>query len=219
MATTEQKQNSKDNAEDFQLPADLMNDLSKHAASFINLYNNSEPRMRQIVEELKEITAKIKKKQRKVKKGKNAGFVTAGVVAALGLVISPFTAGFSLVMTGVAGAACLGLTAEPRSRKAVKKVQNLVDDLLQIVAPLKSELEEINNLCENLQKDAARSDVEHIIRLETHLGKLLDVVAHLKTSVTTNCLIHKAHQCQEAVDGCENMKTQLEDFRESTDTN
>ncbi len=82
---------------------------------------------------------------------------------------------------------------------------------LKIVDLLRSELEEVRTVCENLQRESVGAETGNTVRLKDDLDDLLDITAKLKTSVTSHCVTDVSAQFQNTVKEFEKMRRRLKD--------
>ncbi|KAL7376104.1 hypothetical protein ABVT39_001118 [Epinephelus coioides] len=167
--------------------------LMRHAASFISAFDVSEPRMRQIVGEFHKIVDEVKKMQEKTDEQRRAGAFVGGVGVGVGLglmiLAAPFTGGASLLAAGglaagAGGAAVVveaNLTKKKEENKSVHKVEELGKEFMEIVEPLKNNLEEIKRTCEELKTPSMKvqaavtlSDMEDFQRMLTEVSELAE---------------------------------------------
>ncbi|XP_049459820.1 uncharacterized protein LOC125905698 isoform X2 [Epinephelus fuscoguttatus] len=88
--------------------SDLTTKLMRHAASFISVFDVSEPEMRQIVGEFQKIVDEVTEMQQMTDKVRRAGAVGGGVGLGLMILAAPFTGGASLLAAGGLAAAAAG---------------------------------------------------------------------------------------------------------------
>lgn len=172
--------------------SELMNKLTEHAASFITLFDNDEPKMRDIVRRFQKIAAEVRKNQETTDGARTAGTVGGGVgvgVGLLALLAAPLTGGASLAVAAVAtGAGAVGGAATVvganiskimTEKGSAEKVEKLGKEFMRIVEPLKNELQEIKTTCEKLEQrstealtDDTLSDMEEFHMILRRVSKL-----------------------------------------------
>lgn len=156
---------SKDLPEDL---SQLMDKLIKYAASFIKAFDNSEPKMGRIVKEFQKIADEVRKMQETTDRVRTAGAVTGGTGIVVGILAALLTGGVSLLGAGAAavgGGVVFGAnTTQARIEKeSAKKVEKLGEEFLEIVEPLKNDLEEIKTTCEQLEQQSAEVQAENTL--------------------------------------------------------
>ncbi len=147
--------------------SELMNKLIKHGASFIKVFDNSEPKMRQIVGEFQVIAKEVKEMQERTDTVRRGGAVIGGV-ALIGIIAGPFTGGASLLAAGAAatgGVAVVGanVTKVMKENGSATKVEKLGKEFLEIVETLKNDLEEIKTTCEKLEQQSAEVQAKNTL--------------------------------------------------------
>lgn len=165
--------------------SELKDKLAEEGTSFIQQFSSSEPRMRQIVEELLEISNYIKKMQRKTDTvryyGAYAGGGLTGLVMVASIVAAPFTAGASIAAIGAAAAVvAANITKRMSESGSTKKVEELGKEFMAIVEPMKKNLEEIKTTCEKLEKKSAETQAENSLTDVEELQRFLRRVSELK---------------------------------------
>ncbi|XP_039635480.1 uncharacterized protein LOC120545305 [Perca fluviatilis] len=164
--------------------SELMNTFITHTTSFIRKFASSEHRMKEIAGEFREISEEVRKMQKRTDKVRTAGAVAGGVgvgaVIGIGLLVlaAPFTGGASLAAVAplavAAGAAAVGgavaggaavvvgvnVTKTMKENRSVNKVEELGKDFMEIIEPLKYNLEKIKKTCEKLEQRSAELQAE-----------------------------------------------------------
>lgn len=198
--------------------SDLLKKLPKYASSFIKVFQRKKQRMKQIVCGLQKIAAEVKQMKEKSKKVRVTGLVFAavGVVAAAALFAGSFTIVGAAALSVAAGATAVIFTKKrfTRQKESGKKVKAF----LKIVELLRTELEEIKKVCEDLQRESVGAEPGNTARLKDDINKLLEVTAKLKTSTTSDCITDVSDQFKKAFGEFEKMRRKLKDLRERTDT-
>ncbi|XP_038590339.1 uncharacterized protein LOC119914866 [Micropterus salmoides] len=184
MASKPRRRFSKDLPPDL---SELMNKLIKYATSFIRRFDYSEDRMRQVVGEFKKIAAEVRKMQEKTDKARTIGVVAGGIGLGVLVLAAPFTGGLSLLGAGAAGAAAGGATVVGANivktmteNGSAKEVEKQGKKFLEIVEPLKNELEEIKRTCERLEEESAAFQAENTLSDMEEFQRILRRVAELK---------------------------------------
>ncbi|XP_044189111.1 uncharacterized protein LOC122968170 [Thunnus albacares] len=163
--------------------SELMNKLVKHAASFISLFEDNKPKMTQIVREFEKFTAELKKMQntmddirrpRTVERSVFAG--PLGMFGLRGVAIGAETA----VRTAVAYSVNIGKVIKQTG--IANKVEEQGKEFMEIVEPLKENLEEIKTTCEKMEQRSTElqvgltlSDVEEFRWLITRVPELKEM--------------------------------------------
>ncbi|KAK2863552.1 hypothetical protein Q5P01_003085 [Channa striata] len=209
------KRRTREHRADFSgLPADV----SHHAASFIKLCDGNELRMRQVVDELQDLSAKLQRLQSRSEKCSILGVFAAavGVGAALAVFVAQVAGGLSLAVTAAAGyvaaaAAVFALKAKRLSTEEarVKKVK----EFLEMVSVLQSEMENIKRLCEDVQGDSSGAETDSVLSLRTSVLQPFLNAASLRGSITAGCITELSHQCDNIFDQFRSMKRSLEELR------
>ncbi|XP_035863923.1 uncharacterized protein LOC118496403 [Sander lucioperca] len=176
--------------------SELMHTFITHATSFIRKFASSEHRMRQIAGEFREISDEVRKMQKTTDKVRTAGAVAGGVgigaVIGIALLVlaAPFTGGASLSAVGplaVAAAAAGGgavvvgvnVTKTMKENGSVKKVEELGKEFMEIVEPLKYNLEKIKKTCEKLEQRSAELQAEKTLTDMEEFQRILTRVTEL----------------------------------------
>ncbi|KAL7376974.1 hypothetical protein ABVT39_019324 [Epinephelus coioides] len=180
--------------------SDLTTKLMRHADSFISAFDVSEPRMRQIVGEFHKIVDKVKKTQQESDTVRTVGAVVGGVGGGVGLglmiLAAPFTGGTSLLAGGLAagasaaaaGAAAGGATVVVganvikirEEKESVRKAEKLGKEFMEIVEPLKNDLEEIKTTCEELEQRSAEGQAADTLSDMEKFQRILGRVSELR---------------------------------------
>ena len=174
----------------------IMEDLNRHAASFIIGFDRRESEMRKSVEQFAEICKEVSNMQLNTDKVRTGGAVTGllgATVFGLGFVAAPLTGGASLAATAAAvGTVVLvgaNVSKTMRESESVKKVEELGNQFMETVEPLKKILEDIQTTCEKLEQkktEAQAGDsllkveefkitLSRVSELGKRTGKVLDV--------------------------------------------
>lgn len=169
-----QRRRSKDLPPDL---SELMNRLIAAAASFIQMVNENEPRMRDIVEEFRKLHEEVKNMQEWTDRARTRGAVTLFGVC---VIAAPFTGGFSLLGAGAAaaGASVVGsnLMKIWHENAKAEEVKKQGEEFMQIVKPLKEKLEEIKTICDKLEQESSKilatQTLEDVEKLEFLLQKV-----------------------------------------------
>ncbi|XP_031145839.1 uncharacterized protein LOC116043376 [Sander lucioperca] len=240
-----------------ELPPDLselMNKPEKYAASFIKQFDSSEHRMREIVREFREIAAKVRKMQERTDKvrrtalgmplgllaggaavaaaGTEAAGAAAPVIATVGTIGVGIAAGSAILVAGA------NVTKWISESGSVHKVKQLWKDFMEIIEPLKNDLEEIKTTCKKLEQRSAEETVQlqaektltdmekfQTLTVVSILGRGEGVMSAMWNVFTltaspeedrklTDSIIQSADCCQEVIDDLKTMKEELKDFTE-----
>ncbi|XP_031177007.1 uncharacterized protein LOC116065611 [Sander lucioperca] len=163
--------------------SELMNKREKHAASFIKQFDSSERRMREIVREFREIAAKVRKMQERTDKVRRtalgmplgllaggaavaaagteaAGAAAAAVIATVGTIGVGIAAGSAILVAGA------NVTKGRSESGSVHKVKQLWKDFMEIIEPLKNDLEEIKTTFKKLEQRSAEETKKTCEKLE-----------------------------------------------------
>lgn len=146
--------------------SELIIKLIEHADSFIRVFNNKEPRMREIERKFEKISAEVKEELETADAVKTGGLITGGVgvaVGVLGLLAAPFTGGASLAVTAAASGGIVGVAGVTITVGAIiiefiikngsaVKLQRLGEEFMEIVQPMNKHLAEIKAISETLKK-------------------------------------------------------------------
>lgn len=192
MALVPKRRDSKELPPDL---SELMNKLIEHARSFIGVFDSREPRMREIEGKFHKIADKVKAMQKVTDKVRTGGAVGGGIglgVAALGLIVAPFTGGLSLVAAtaigGAVGAAVGGavvvgtnITKTMTENGSATEVVILGEEFLKIVEPMKNDLEEIKTTCEKLEQKSSEVQTRDTLSDVEKLQRILRQVSELRT--------------------------------------
>ncbi|XP_038590340.1 uncharacterized protein LOC119914867 [Micropterus salmoides] len=163
--------------------SELMNKLIQHATSFIRGFDISKQRRTEIVGEFQNITAEVRKMQ-KITQYK----IFTGIIFVISMILK-----LSLVGGGrgaVAAVAAVGAISvaiavsaankkKTTENKSAEKVLNLGGEFLEIVEPLKNELEEIKRTCERLEEESAAFQAENTLSHMEEFQRILRQVAQL----------------------------------------
>ncbi|KAK2863589.1 hypothetical protein Q5P01_003122 [Channa striata] len=157
--------------------SELMNKLSKAADSFIQVFDNSDDRMRQIVAEIQKLADDVKQMHRRT----NGDRAVGGVMFMLGLVAVPFTGGMSLALATLGGVTvlCTNVQKMLEENQSAKTVYELGKEFMKIVEPMKNDLELIKTTCEKLEKKSAEVQAEHTLSDMEEFQRILTRVSEL----------------------------------------
>ncbi|KAF3701668.1 hypothetical protein EXN66_Car017356 [Channa argus] len=194
------------------LPADV----SHHAALFIKLCDSNELRMRQVVDDLQDISAKLQRLQSRSEKCSVLGVFSAavGVGAALAVLIAQVSGGLSLAASAAAGyvaAAAAVFAFRAKTSTTEEELVKKIKEFLDIVTLLQSELENIQRLCEDVQRESSGAETESVFSLRTNVLQQFLTVAKLRGSITAGCVTELSDQCENVFDQFRNVKRSLEE--------
>lgn len=194
----------------------LRENVCNETASFIAQFDRNEPRMRQIVDELQMIAAKIKDIQKMSERARGAGAAAAGAHTA------PFTGGSSLAVAASAGfhggvTTAFGFTTKQKTtdEQNAEKVEKLTGEFRTVVVSLNSELETVKTACGELRRESARDETLNLIQLELKILELVTVTAKLRISVSVQCITEVSDEYGQTVNEFKKLKTELRHFIES----
>lgn len=191
---------------------ELMDTLIKQAQSFITAFDQREPGLTQTVGEIQEFIHQIDEMQ------KTAGMFTrgGGVSAGLGLLIcvgglsaAPFTSAAStnaVIVGGIVAAfgravgVVANVTRTVKENNFGKKVGKLGERFMQVVEPLRSEVEHIKTTCAELEEkstgiraECVLADLEELekilLELRTRSRKLSSVLLAVMQEINTTLRI------------------------------
>lgn len=169
--------------------------LSVDVNPFITEFEQYEPRMKEIMNELREAAAVENNCQAVVKRG---GLLAArGVVGVIvSVVLAPLTVGGSLVGFGDAAANAVGgarnaIRSHIDKKKNKTRFKKLFTEFVEIVQSLQSTLEHLKEACE---KPPTKSD--GIIKLQNKIEELRGITARIRKVKT---LHERADVCQKVV--------------------
>ncbi|KAK2863550.1 hypothetical protein Q5P01_003083 [Channa striata] len=149
--------------------------------SFIQVFDNSEDRMRQIAAEIQKLADDVKQ----MHTGTNGYRAVGGVMFTLGLVAVPFTGGMSLALAGatatLGGVTVVGTNVKKmlRENHSAKTVDELGKEFMKIVEPMKNDLELIKTTCEKLENKSAEVQAEHTLSDMEEFQRILTRVSEL----------------------------------------
>lgn len=176
---------------------ELMKELYEHTCSFIRIFDNKQTRMTGIKSRLEAIADELKGMHEttdEVRKGGVIGGAAGLGIFALGLIAAPFTGGASLaaaaavggVVGGAAGAVAGGAAVVGANVKksfkegdSAEEIEKLEREFLEIVKPLRDELENIRKTCEKLEEKSkeVQADLKAFIKkvseLRSQSGKVV----------------------------------------------
>ncbi len=197
--------------------SDLLKKLPKYSASFIRAFDRKKVRMRRIAYGLQKVAAQVKHMKEKSKTLKVTALLCAAAIGS----VAAAAGGFSFTAFAAAALAAVGLaTAFVFTRKQLRGQRGSrkqVKEFLKIVDLLRSELEEVKKVCEDLQRESVGAEMGNTARLKDDIDNLLDVTAKLKTSVTSHCVSDISAQFKNTVKEFEKMRRRLKDLRERRD--
>ncbi|XP_039635491.1 uncharacterized protein LOC120545310 [Perca fluviatilis] len=119
-----------------------------------------------------------------------------------------------VVAAAVALVAVIGGVVDANARqsihenRSIKKVEELGKEFMEMVDPLKKDLEEIKRMCEKLEQRSAELQAGITLRDMEELQRSLRRVSEDRREI-----IHLADLCSRVVDDCEKMKEELKDFK------
>ncbi|XP_039635499.1 uncharacterized protein LOC120545316 [Perca fluviatilis] len=200
--------------------SELINKLKELAASFLREFDSSEYRMTQIVRELRKITAEDRMLQERTDRERIAGYVTAALGLGLLVLAAPLKGEASLaaatagaVATAGGGGVILNVN-ETKTMKEIeraKKIEELGKEFMEIVEPLKKDLEEIKRTCEKLEERSAELQAEKTLTDMEDFQRILRRVSEDKRGKEIPVM---DYLCSRMVDDCEKMKKELKDLTE-----
>lgn len=162
--------------------SELMNTFIKCATSFIKLFDNSEPRMTQIVREFQRIAAEVKEVQERTDRQRReardiaeAPFRNVRASWGLSLLAAPVT-----TVVGTVAAVSANITKILRENGSVERVESLGKEFMGIVEPLKNELEEIKTTCERLEQKSTEVQAKYSLSDMEDFQWILTRVSHLR---------------------------------------
>lgn len=150
----------------------LRSSLHDSVSEFLRLYEQKKGRLKEIINQLKEIPAEIERVKKKAKTGQTAAIVTSAVGVSLGILAIPLTGGLSLLALGTGltagiagGATSVGVATTKiiKSNASNKKDQSLRAEFRAIIESLKEKLENVGRRCKELR--AKEADVNKILKL------------------------------------------------------
>lgn len=209
--------------------SELMDTLIINVNSFICQFDSRAVRMRRIVRDFQEIADKFRKMQEKSNRVRTAVAVGAGVaviifVGLIGLLFAPITGGLSLVLTVLAAAAggvaviCANITKTMKERNA-ERVENLGEDLMSIIKPMKRNLEKIKTVCEEMklksfevQAEQTLNDMDEFIMITTI--SMINMREERRGASLETFLILSADQCEKVINELRKMKDKVKVFTE-----
>lgn len=170
--------------------------------------------MRQVIDDLQHVSAKLQRLQHRSEKCSVVGIVTAavGLGAAVAAITAQVTGGLSLAVTAAAGyvaAAAAVVVFRAKQLTTEEEQVKKVKEFLDIVTLLQSELEIISELCEDLQREADGAETEAIISLENNVL----MTQKLRSSIRSACFTEFTDQCENVFDQFRSTKRKLEEFR------
>ncbi|KAF3701667.1 hypothetical protein EXN66_Car017355 [Channa argus] len=197
-------------------PREVSEELSHQAASFIRLWDKKEARMRDLLDEIKDMAIQIKKLHTKSKRSCYTGAVSAGVTIGAGIAV-PFAGGLGFAITAAltsaaAGGALFGFKI--KQFRTEEECLKQIKQFLKIVNRLQHELEEILKVCEDLQRESDKAETCDVSSLKSNLVKLFESTEMLRTADGVKEL---TGQCPMVFGEFQDIKTQLEEFRGSTE--
>eukprot|EP00064_Thunnus_orientalis_P023681 superscaffoldBa00009210_g23935 len=141
--------------------------------------------MRHIVRRFQEIAAEVRKNQETTDGVRTRGAVVGGV-GLLALLAAPFTVVVSLVVA--AGTAAVGgsfvvganISKMMKENGSAKKVEELGKEFMEIVEPLKNELQEIKTTCEKLEQRSTEAQADNTLSNVEEFQTILRRVSELK---------------------------------------
>ena len=188
---------------------------AQSTASFIEMYDRYEPRMRQIVDELQKV-------HREVMKWKLiffAGGAGIGAAALLALLIAPVTGGLSLIIVLFpAFFFCFFILKQRMAEEeSVGKVGRLVEEFRTMVFSVNSELEDVKSACGDLRRKSVGAEALKFIRLEIEILKSWSLSEQLQTPTTLDRIGSLSRNYGHTLSGFLQIKTKLQQLEENTD--
>lgn len=198
-----------------QLPpqlGELMDTLVEQAQSFITAFDQSEPSLTHTAGEIHKIIDQIGEMQKTAGMFTRGGGVSAGLgllICVVGLSAAPFSGGASVNAVIVGGLVAafgraVGVTANVaktvKENSFGKEVAKLGERFMQMVEPLRSEVEHIKTTCEQLeeksrgiQAECVLADLEELekilLELRTRSRKLSSVILAVIQEINTTLRI------------------------------
>ncbi|XP_030601556.1 uncharacterized protein LOC115791576 [Archocentrus centrarchus] len=164
--------------------SELMNKLIEVAASFIQQFDNSEPRMREIVEKFQKISEQVKGMQLNTDQVRQIGAFIAAAATGVLVFAVPFTGGMSLAAGAAAGGvvAVFGANGTKMWSESgsAKEVEELGTEFMAMVEPVKKNLEEIKMTCEELERKSAEALAKNTLTDMEEFQRILRRVSELK---------------------------------------
>lgn len=184
--------------------SDLPADVSHQAAVYVRLCDSNELRMRQLVDDLQDISEKLQRLQSRSELCRVAGVLLAavGLGAVVAAFISQLTGGLSLAVTAAAGyAAAAGTVLSFRAKQEATEGRRVkkIKEFLEVVALLQNQLEVITKLCEDNQR-------------ESGVGRLSDVLQPLLGSSRTSSS-ELSEQCENVFNQFRSVRRTVEELR------
>ncbi|XP_039635492.1 uncharacterized protein LOC120545312 [Perca fluviatilis] len=236
--------------------SELMYKLKYHAASSMREFDRREQKMRQIVRKFREIPDEVRKMQKRtdeVKRLVTGVLVVSAIIMPIGLLAGravvaeatlwPSAAAAAVITTvGTIGSvlaagsaivvACANVTKGISENGSINKVKQLGKEFMEMVEPLKNDLEEIMRMCEELEQRSAErqagitlTDMEDFQWIVSELGRsdgVLSTMWKFFTPTATpeedrklrDSIIQSADLSQKVIDDLKKMKEELKDFTE-----
>ncbi|XP_039635484.1 uncharacterized protein LOC120545308 isoform X1 [Perca fluviatilis] len=134
--------------------------------------------------------------------------VLAGKGAAGILPMTVVAAAVALV-AAIGGVVYANVRQRIHENRSIKKVEELGKEFMEMVEPLKKDLEEIKRMCEKLEQRSAEDQAGNTLADMEELQRSLRRVSEDRREREI-----LANMCQKVVDDCEKMKEELKNFTE-----
>ncbi|XP_036418110.1 uncharacterized protein LOC118801838 [Colossoma macropomum] len=197
----------------------LPDDLLKNSNEFIRLYEEHQPELQQIIEDLEKSSYKLLHKYDEATRQSRAGGITSaagtGVGLGLGFLLAPFTLGGSLLVgAAVAGAAttsgaiCSHKANRNKKEEEEKALEDVKKALQTFNTTAKTVTKHLHNICNQVEKilQYQKDEQSRLLKSEVkEIRKHADDLSELAKLFTSEDLQRLLEQGTITIDGTENI--------------
>lgn len=149
------------------------------------MFDDNQPCMTEIERKFQDIADEVKAMHKVTDRTRTVGATGLGIFA-LGVIAAPFTGGMSFTAAAVGatgGFAVVGTNVKKtfKESKSIKEIETLGNEFLEIVKPLRDELENIMKTCEKLEEKSKEVQAADTLADLEALQKILQKVSELRS--------------------------------------
>lgn len=178
------------------------------AASFIDLFERSEPRMRQITDQLWKFAYDLRIKLIYL-------FAAVLVGSHVLLVVNAMLSKDLFILFLVACPISISIALNHMASESLNEVDRLREEFRMLVLSVTCGLEGVKITCGDLRRTSVGAETLTFIRLEITILELLASSEKLRTPASVLRPSQVAHDCRKTLDGFAKVKTELQSFEES----
>lgn len=196
---------------------ELKNKLSGHAVSFINVFEGNRVKMDQTVHECQRIYHEVVFLHDTRPLCKLLG-ILVGVLVLHSLIVSMInTSAVNVIVAIVPAFIFVGICwfyvkQQTKEKQFVETVEKLMKDFRETVTLLKTKLEKVKWLCEELRGDSCGSDKTNLMKVEVTILELFLFTDSLRETVTADCVKEVYYQFERTFTEFESISSSLKCF-------